>query len=109
MTTPVMNKKWKEDDVVCAAIGERTFDSAAKWFNEGLPEKYQITRQSVYNWCVGRHAADHDFLNALILFYQDDEDARRKMAMQLKDMRDQKMRSAHVVGKKMIKSAKVQS
>ena len=96
----IKTKKWTEDDVVCDVIGERTFQAAANWFNEGLPEKYQITRQSVHNWCVGRNAVDHEFLNALVLFYQDDDDERRKMAIQLQEMRQAKMRSAHVVGKK---------
>ena len=108
MTTPVM-KKWKEDDVVCAAIGERTFQDSADWLNESLPKEYQITRQSVYNWCVGKHAAEHEFLNALIIFYQNDEDERRLMALKLLDMRREKMLAAHVVGKKMIKNAKVQA
>lgn len=110
-----VNKKWNEDDVVSDAIGERTFQASADWFNERLPEKFQITRMSVYNWCVGAHQADHQFLNALIVFYQDVEDERRRMAETLLEMRREKMRKSHVVGatdedgKKLLKAVKVQS
>lgn len=86
----MMNKKWTEDDVVCDAIGDRTFQAACDWFNENLPDEFKTTRQSVYNWVVGKHAADHQFLNALVIFYAEG-DERRMMAERILEMRKEKM------------------
>ena len=111
MTTPVINKKWKEDDVVCAAIGERTFQASADWFNERLPAQFQITRQSVYNWSVGINEPNHQFLNALVIFYAEG-DERREMAESLLEMRRAVMADAALTekdGKKLLKAVRVRS
>ena len=90
----MINKNWKEDDVVCDAIGERTFQAACDWFNENLSGDFQTTRASVYNWAVGVNKPDHTFLNALVIFYAEG-DERRVMAETILEMRKDAIRKVH--------------
>lgn len=90
----MMKKTWTEDDVVCDAIGDMTFQAACDWFNENLHKDFQTTRASVYNWVVGANKPDHRFLNALVIFYAEG-DPRRVMAETLLEMRKEAIRKVH--------------
>lgn len=86
----IMNKTWTESDVICDAIGDRTFRAAEKWFNEKLPTDYKTTHSSVYNWVVGRHDPEDEFIRALQMFYPDG-DPRFELGKTLTEMRLAKM------------------
>lgn len=85
-----VNKNWNESDLICAALGERTVRAGAEWLNEKLPDVYQISHATVYNWTVLTHQPNEDFLRALTTYYAKD-DERHQLGAQIKDMRQQKM------------------
>ena len=93
-----VNKKWRESDVICEAVGERTYRDAADWLNEQLPPHFQVTHASVFNWCAGAYKPDYLFLLALTMNYLE-EDPRHAMARQLMEMRASSI-NAHWAGAK---------
>lgn len=92
------NKKLTESDVICDAIGERTFRLSAEWLNEKLPVDYKITHQSVYNWVVAENVPRDEFIRALQMFYPMG-DVRHELGKQLTEMRLAKMAKIAKVGR----------
>jgi hypothetical protein len=75
-----------EADVVCDCIGERSFQVSADWFNELMPDELKITRQTIWNWVVGKTEPNGTVLQAYVLAYAEN-DPRRVMAQTILDMR----------------------
>lgn len=82
----IVKNTWTESDVICDLIGERTFQASSDWLNESLPKDRQITRQTVYNWVVGKHEPDDTFLRLLQIFYPVG-DPRHELGKTLTEMR----------------------
>lgn len=82
----VLNKTRTESDVICDAIGERTFRASEEWFNQELPEDYKTTHGSVHNWVVGKYEPMDKFVRALQIFYPVG-DPRHKLGKTLAEMR----------------------
>ena len=100
MQRPIV-KKISESDLVCDAIGTMTFKASADWINEELPEKFQIERQTVFNWVVERTKPNEETLRALVIAYPK-TDARRQMAAKIQELRMreiQKEFAAHWISK----------
>ena len=82
----VTNKTWTESDVICDAVGERTYREAAEWLNEKLPSDFQITHATVFNWCTGEYKPAYGFLFTLTECYPK-TDTRHELGMKLHEMR----------------------
>lgn len=86
-----IRRKWTESDVICAALEQRTVREGAEWLNEKLPEDYQVSYSSVYNWTVLIHEPNDEFIRALMMFYPE-TDSRFQLGKELTEMRLAKMK-----------------
>jgi hypothetical protein len=83
----IINKKLKEADVLCNVIGDMTFREAADYLNDGIPELYKRTHQSVFNWFTGGNKMPGAVADALTRYYPEDDDRHQlgKVILQMRE------------------------
>ena len=79
-----INKQWNEADILSHFVDEHlgvtaSAEDVAQWLNAKVPQAYQITRATAYNWMSDIHAPGWQYLMAYSLIYPQD-DPRHEMA-----------------------------
>jgi len=65
-----------------------TYEDAAAWLNEKLPEPIQTTKQSVHQWVNGEYKMSKTFLFSLSTYYLA-TDSQWKLAQELMNLREE--------------------
>ncbi len=88
----MINSSWNEADIICHFVEQnlKPFASAedvAKWLNANVPQDYQITRATAFNWMSDTHEAGWRYLMAYLICYAEG-DPRSEMAKAVMNKRN---------------------